>query len=637
MYLGKFTYRDGGLVRMDPGGPVNPNFKSSYDWRKSPEENAELNKRAEAAGHNSVAEYEKSGWAWQPKQAQAAQPKQQQPASFYENPKGNTLENSGYPYQSDGSQANKTWAEKVVYQPRTEFEQKKAAAQAAEQERLGRERWEQQRRSPAYTDHAGLPSVPIFESLLMAPVALGEAGLTGLVRAAPAVGSAIWEGAGSLGSTIGTELSSLGSSIYEGGTALAGEIGEGFNAVKQFAKPAVDAWNSTLGTRLFGAAEMGASPAMQTVANLMTPANLLKTWGLYDASTKYAPEAIESGQMYNQTGDTKYLKDIVYNTGKAALEFGSHTGPLVHEVQAVKRPVSFVDDAIKMADANRDVTDRGISSFKTIKNTMGILKKEGGNTYGKLPKAKEGDELDWEAVKNPELAAKAKAMGHNTIAEYRNSNWGYGNFGFNENKKQPPATNTPPIPRITDPAEQEKIDYLQAKNKLKLRQQLESAQARNADIPNIIEVAKNRNKGMDAIKEMHQKYPDDKRLSVKEDRAMEETGDFLMQQAAQKLVPKPIGTAQDIISFPDQLQQWAAAQKEAEGQYGNYTDELQHKVDTYEKAQGTYQPGLFNELRTQMKMPMAPSSLSFAYGGDIAVPNLKRVKIKSLPKNWKSQ
>ena len=42
----------------------------------------------------------------------------------------------------------------------------------------------------------------------------------------------------------------------------------------------------------------------------------------------------------------------------------------------------------------------------------------------KLPKAELG--LDWEALENPGLAAKAKAMGHNTIAEYRNSNWGYG-------------------------------------------------------------------------------------------------------------------------------------------------------------------------------------------------------------------
>jgi hypothetical protein len=47
-----------------------------------------------------------------------------------------------------------------------------------------------------------------------------------------------------------------------------------------------------------------------------------------------------------------------------------------------------------------------------------------------LPKAQTG--VDWEAVNNPELAAKAQAMGHETIADYRNSNWGYG-----KNMQQP--------------------------------------------------------------------------------------------------------------------------------------------------------------------------------------------------------
>jgi hypothetical protein len=37
-------------------------FEVSYDWRKSPAENAELNRRAQVMGWNSVAEYEKSGW-----------------------------------------------------------------------------------------------------------------------------------------------------------------------------------------------------------------------------------------------------------------------------------------------------------------------------------------------------------------------------------------------------------------------------------------------------------------------------------------------------------------------------------------------------------------------------------------------
>lgn len=384
MYLGKFTYRDGGLVRMDPGGPVNPNFKSSYDWRKSPEENAELNKRAEAAGHNSVAEYEKSGWAWQPEKTHFTQGEGQsfrkaQPAQAKKNYVAKAEPDSQSYYDKNLSVQHVVDKAKENI-PLIEMKRKMEKEQAdASINQFYANKANGTFKMPPINDPAGLPSVPIFESLLMAPVALGEAGLTGLARAAPAVGSAIWEGAGSLGSTIGTELSSLGSSIYEGGTALAGEIGEGFNAVKQFAKPAVDAWNSTLGTRLLGAAEMGASPGMQTAANLMTPANLLKAWGLYDASTKYAPEAVEAGQMYNQTGDTKYLKDIVYNTGKAALEMGSHTGPIVHEVNAVKRPVSFADDARKMADANRDATDRGISGFKTFKNTMGILKKDGGD------------------------------------------------------------------------------------------------------------------------------------------------------------------------------------------------------------------------------------------------------------------
>ena len=48
----------------------NPDFKPSWDWTQTAAENAELNRRAQAAGHNSVDEYRASGWAWQPKQAQ---------------------------------------------------------------------------------------------------------------------------------------------------------------------------------------------------------------------------------------------------------------------------------------------------------------------------------------------------------------------------------------------------------------------------------------------------------------------------------------------------------------------------------------------------------------------------------------
>jgi hypothetical protein len=47
-----------------PEAQIMGQFNPSYDWRKSPAENAELNRRAQVAGWNSVDEYEKSGWAY---------------------------------------------------------------------------------------------------------------------------------------------------------------------------------------------------------------------------------------------------------------------------------------------------------------------------------------------------------------------------------------------------------------------------------------------------------------------------------------------------------------------------------------------------------------------------------------------
>jgi hypothetical protein len=173
MYLGHFQFKNGGLVRMEPGGPVNPNFKPSYDWKKSPEENAELNKRAEAAGHNSVAEYEKSGWAWQPEKThftqgegqgiRKAEPKQQ---SYYD-------KNLSVQHVVD--------------------EAKRAAPAIAENQNKSKYKMYDPKNKYANLydeDAAGLPSVPIFESLLMAPVALGSAGLAGLGEATYAAGAA---------------------------------------------------------------------------------------------------------------------------------------------------------------------------------------------------------------------------------------------------------------------------------------------------------------------------------------------------------------------------------------------------------------------------------------------------------------
>ena len=360
VFLGHYTFKDGGLVRMQPGGSVNPNFKPSYDWRKSPEENAELNKRAEAAGHNSVAEYEKSGWAWQPEKTHFTQGEGQsfrkvQPAQAEKN------------YVAKAEPDTRSYYDKHLNVQHVVDEAKRAAPELYEKERKARE-YIIKAQANYPNDPAGLPSVPIFESLLMAPVALGEAGLTGLVRAAPSVGSAIWEGAGSLGSTIGTELSSLGSSIYEGGTALAGEIGEGFNAFKNFAAPVTEAWGSAMNAPVLG-------------NNALTGANAFKTLAAYDLSHKYIPNAIESGQMYNQTGDTKYLKDIGYNALKGGLELSSSVGPFMHEMSAAKKPVSLIDDARKMADADKDVGSRTLSGVKTFKNTMGYMKEQGGGVF----------------------------------------------------------------------------------------------------------------------------------------------------------------------------------------------------------------------------------------------------------------
>jgi len=65
---------------------------------------------------------------------------------------------------------------------------------------------------------------------------------------------------------------------------------------------------------------------------------------------------------------------------------------------------------------------------------------------GSLAMAQNGGGIDFEAIKDPQLAARAKAMGHNSIAEYRNSNWGYGKNSWDYEQ---PAT-YPRTVRIND-------------------------------------------------------------------------------------------------------------------------------------------------------------------------------------------
>jgi hypothetical protein len=161
------------------------------------------------------------------------------------------------------------------------------------------------------------------------------------------------------------------------------------------------------------------------------------------------------------------------------------------------------------------------------------------------------------------------------------------------------ATRNAPVPKMLEPGFQDELAYQEAKNKLELRQQLESGQLRNKDNPGIFEFLKNGRQGEEALKEMYRKYPDDKRLVAKEDRANKETGEFLIKQGFQQIIKAPrfLKRAYDIFNLPDQLEEWSQAEREAKKEYGNYTDELQNQVDTYEKAHGTYKPSFIERMR----------------------------------------
>jgi hypothetical protein len=180
--------------------------------------------------------------------------------------------------------------------------------------------------------------------------------------------------------------------------------------------------------------------------------------------------------------------------------------------------------------------------------------------------------------------------------------------------------NTGPTPTVLMPGFNEDLAYQVAKNKLRLRQQLESGQLRNLDNPGFFEFLKNGDQGQAALEEMYRKYPDDKRLVAKEDRANKETGEFLIKQGLQRFapIPKPLSVAYDIFTLPDQLEEWSQAQRDSEKEYGNYTEELKNNVDTYEKAHGTYKPGLFERLKNlgnpQMRRIDTPA---FSDGGPL--------------------
>ena len=162
---------------------LNQNFDTSYDTSKNYAENLELNKRAQAMGWNSVADYQKSNWGRNP--------------------------NTGFAYKPDAStpQGPQLAAPQLQNVQRNIAASKSAvgptkvnAALANENATLNAERLEKNRqsieanknRSIYDEDAAGLPSVPIFEAALMAPVALSSLGAAGTaIEAIPEVAGAL--------------------------------------------------------------------------------------------------------------------------------------------------------------------------------------------------------------------------------------------------------------------------------------------------------------------------------------------------------------------------------------------------------------------------------------------------------------
>ena len=175
------------------------------------------------------------------------------------------------------------------------------------------------------------------------------------------------------------------------------------------------------------------------------------------------------------------------------------------------------------------------------------------------------------------------------------------------------ATKNNPVPKMLEPGFQDELAYLEAKNKLRLRQQLEGAQTRFMGGENILDAFKDYNLAGQAFQEMASKYPDDKRLTSKETTRGKAAGSFLIQKAIERYLGKKlpllsnnqnyqyavegIKKGNNMVSPVFEIRQFQDAERDAQNQYSNYTEELQDKVNTYEKANGTYQPGLFERMR----------------------------------------
>lgn len=354
MYLGKFTYKNGGLVRMDQGGP-DPTKPYMYldtknnlnSWVRPPDNPNQFVDwgRYQPAGVTSEMVIQ-GGKKVSPEEA--ARNKEKARQEYLKTPEGQEEERQRLMQEFlDQQNANKSPLQASFGNLSLDNPATRDAARNYADYKLGVssplnafDRLATGRDTPVTTDfyrpNEATASFGIPAAAVMAPIAAEAA-----VAAAP-------------------------------------YVAEGWQAVKSTAKPAVQAFNQSLNRKLLGDAGIYATEGQQLLSNLATPANLLKGWGFYDLTHKYAPKAMENAELYKQTGNTEYLKDAAYNTGKGLLESFSHTGPIVHEVQALKKPISFIDDARKMVSAE-DNASRAIYDFKTAKNVMGLLKKDGGD------------------------------------------------------------------------------------------------------------------------------------------------------------------------------------------------------------------------------------------------------------------
>ena len=165
------------------------------------------------------------------------------------------------------------------------------------------------------------------------------------------------------------------------------------------------------------------------------------------------------------------------------------------------------------------------------------------------------------------------------------------------------ATRNAPVPKMLEPGFNDELAYLEAKNKLRLRQELEGAQARIAGVEGPYNQYVDSRKSGEAFSQMMQKYPNDKRLTTKELTRSQEAGKYVLEEGLEKLFFKRFGfvpgssVVWDAVDIPGDYKQITENVSKADSEYGNYTQELQDKVDTYEKAHGTYQPGLFERMK----------------------------------------